>query len=122
MSLFANLKPSQNAKGITLTSLASDMEKLNLISLYEAFHEGLKFANKDITLDETYELIDMYYEEGGEVENFFMMISLFANFKPSQNASYKLIKFKFSISEESEVKVISFAFRFIKALVVNFKT
>ena len=26
------------------------------------------------TLDETYELIDMYYEEGGEVENFFMMI------------------------------------------------
>ena len=60
-----------NAKGITL---ASDMENLNLISLYEAFCEGLKFANKDITLDETYELIDMYYEEGGEVENFFMMI------------------------------------------------
>ena len=63
-----------NAKGITLTSLASDMEKLNLISLYEAFHEGLKFANKDITLDETYEIIDSYYEEGGEVEQFFMMI------------------------------------------------
>ena len=63
-----------NAKGITLTSLASDMEKLNLISLYEAFHEGLKFANKDITLDQAYELIDLYYEEGGEVEAFFMMI------------------------------------------------
>ena len=63
-----------NAKGITLTSLASDMEKLNLISLYEAFHEGLKFANKDITLDEAYELIDLYYEEGGEVEAFFMII------------------------------------------------
>ena len=63
-----------NAKGITLASLSSDMENLNLISLYDAFHEGLKFANKDITLDETYELIDAYYEEGGEVENFFMMI------------------------------------------------
>ena len=63
-----------NAKGITLTSLASDMENLNLISLYEAFHEGLKFANKDITLDQAYELIDLYYEEGGEVEAFFMMI------------------------------------------------
>ena len=65
---------SLNAKGITLTSLASDMENLNLISLYEAFHEGLKFANKDITLDQTYELIDLYYEEGGEVEAFFMLI------------------------------------------------
>ena len=63
-----------NAKGITLTSLSSDMEQLNLISLYEAFCEGLKFANKDITLDQAYELIDMYYEEGGEVEAFFMMI------------------------------------------------
>ena len=63
-----------NAKGITLTSLSSDMEQLNLISLYEAFHEGLKFANKDITLDQAYELIDLYYEEGGEVEAFFMMI------------------------------------------------
>ena len=63
-----------NAKGITLTSLSQDMEQLNLISLYEAFYEGLKFANKDITLDQTYELIDLYYEEGGEVEAFFMMI------------------------------------------------
>ena len=63
-----------NAKGITLTSLASDMEKLNLISLYEAFHEGLKFANKDITIDETYEIIDSYYEEGGEVEEFFTIV------------------------------------------------
>ena len=63
-----------NAKGITLTSLSEDMEKLNLISLYEAFCEGLKFANKDITLDQAYELIDAYYEEGGEVENFFTMI------------------------------------------------
>ena len=63
-----------NAKGITLTSLSQDMEQLNLISLYEAFCEGLKFANKDITLDQAYELIDLYYEEGGEVEAFFMMI------------------------------------------------
>ena len=63
-----------NANGITLTSLSQDMEQLNLISLYEAFCEGLKFANKDITLDQAYELIDMYYEEGGEVEAFFMMI------------------------------------------------
>ena len=63
-----------NAKGITLTSLSQDMENLNLMSLYEAFCEGLKFANKDITLDQAYELIDLYYEEGGEVENFFMMI------------------------------------------------
>ena len=63
-----------NAKGITLTSLASDMEKLNLISLYEAFHESLKFANKDITLDQTYEIIDSYYEEAGEVEEFFTIV------------------------------------------------
>ena len=63
-----------NSKGITLTSLSSDMESLNLVSLYEAFHEGLKFANKDITLVEVYELIDVYYEEGGEVDAFFMVI------------------------------------------------
>ena len=63
-----------NAKGITLTSLASDMENLNLINLYEAFCEGLKFANKDITLDETYEIIDSYYEEAGEVEEFFTIV------------------------------------------------
>lgn len=63
-----------NAKGITLTSLSEDMEKLNLISLYEAFYEGLKFSNVNITLDEVYELIDAYYEEGGEVETFFMLI------------------------------------------------
>lgn len=63
-----------NAKGITLTSLSEDMEKLNLISLYEAFYEGLKFSNANITLDEVYELIDAYYEEGGEVETFFMLI------------------------------------------------
>lgn len=63
-----------NAKGITLTSLSEDMEKLNLISLYDAFYEGLKFGNPNITLDETYELIDAYYEEGGEVESFFMLI------------------------------------------------
>ena len=65
---------SLNAKGITLTSLALDMENLNLISLYEAFHEGLKFANKDITLDQTYEIIDSYYEEAGEVEEFFTIV------------------------------------------------
>ena len=29
-----------NAKGITLASLSSDMENLNLMSLYEAFCEG----------------------------------------------------------------------------------
>ena len=63
-----------NSKGITLTSLSSDMEELNLVSLYEAFCEGLKFANKDITLDQAYELIDAYYEEGGEVEYFFTTI------------------------------------------------
>ena len=63
-----------NAKGITLTSLSQDMENLNLMSLYEAFCEGLKFANKDITLDQAYELIDLYYEEGGEVEHFFTTI------------------------------------------------
>ena len=63
-----------NSKGITLTSLSSDMEKLNLVSLYEAFHEGLKFANKDITLDEACELVDVYYEEGGEMEAFFVMV------------------------------------------------
>ena len=63
-----------NAKGITLTSLDSDMENLNLISLYEAFHEGLKFANKDITLDQTCEIIDSYYEEAGEVEEFFTIV------------------------------------------------
>ena len=63
-----------NSKGITLTSLSLDMEKLNLVSLYEAFHEGLKFANKDITLDEACELVDVYYEEGGEMEAFFVMV------------------------------------------------
>ena len=63
-----------NAKGITLTSLSQDMENLNLMSLYEAFCEGLKFANKDITLDQTYEIIDSYYEEAGEVEEFFTIV------------------------------------------------
>ena len=63
-----------NAKGITLTSLFADMEKLNLISLYDTFHEGLKFSNPNITLDEVYGLIDSYYEEGGEAESFCITI------------------------------------------------
>ena len=65
---------TKDLETITLTSLSTDMESLNLISLYEAFYEGLRFANNNITLDEAYELIDTYYEEGGEVEAFFMMI------------------------------------------------
>ena len=65
---------SLNSKGITLASLSADMEQLNLVNLYEAFYEGLKFANNDITLDKAYELIDAYYEEDGEMEVFFMMI------------------------------------------------
>ena len=63
-----------NAKGITLISLASDIETLNLSSLYEAFCEGLKFANKNITLDDVYELMDMYYEEGGDAEAFSIIV------------------------------------------------
>ena len=63
-----------SSKGITLTSLSEDVEKLNLANLYEAFCEGLKFSYKDITLDQTYELIDMYYEEGGDMETFFTMV------------------------------------------------
>lgn len=63
-----------NAKGITLTSLSEDMEKLNLVGLYNAFWEGLKFANKNITLDEACDMIDMYYEEGNTVEDFFVMV------------------------------------------------
>ena len=63
-----------NSKGITLASLSADMEKLNLVGLYEAFYEGLKFGDAGITLDEAYELIDAYYEDGGEMESFFMII------------------------------------------------
>ena len=61
-----------NAKGITLTSLSEDMEKLNLISLYEAFYEGLKFSNANITLDEVYELIGKsrgFISKGGIVDD-----------------------------------------------------
>lgn len=63
-----------NSKGITLTKLTKDMEDLNLAALYETFCEGLKFANKDITIEEACDIIDAYYEEGGEMESFFMII------------------------------------------------
>ena len=49
-------------------------EVVEVVKLLEKMKDRLKFANKDITLDQAYELIDAYYEEGGEVEGFFMMI------------------------------------------------
>lgn len=63
-----------NAKDITLTTLSNDMEKLNLISLYDAFYEGLKFANSNMTINDVYELIDLYFEEGNTVEDFFLLV------------------------------------------------
>lgn len=63
-----------NAKDITLTTLVEDMQSLNLVRLYDALHEGLKFANSSITIDETYELIDAYYEEENTIEELFMIV------------------------------------------------
>ncbi len=63
-----------NAKDITLTSLVEDMQNLNLVRLYDAFHEGLKFANANITIDEAYELIDAYYEDENTIEDLFTIV------------------------------------------------
>ena len=52
-----------NSKGITLTTLAKDMEEMKLNNLYVAFCAGLQTMQHDITLEKTFEIIDEYYEE-----------------------------------------------------------
>jgi hypothetical protein len=79
---------SLNAKGITLTSLASDMEKLNLISLYEAFHEGLE------ALEEAWEnlqQVDVKYGSSAKYKTGKAIItSLSANSASKEKTTYSV--------------------------------
>lgn len=65
-----------NSKGITLTTLAKDMEEMKLNNLYVAFCAGLQTMQHDITLEKTFEIIDEYYEESenNTAETFFLTV------------------------------------------------
>ena len=61
-------------EGITLTGLSQDLEQMKVTKLYKTFYYGLKAMQKDITLEDAYDLIDALYEEGMELEEFFKLV------------------------------------------------
>ena len=61
-------------EGITLTGLSQDLEDMKVTKLYKTFYYSLKAMQKDITLEDAYELIDALYEEGMELEEFFKLV------------------------------------------------
>lgn len=65
-----------NALGITFIGLSKDMETMRVDNLYKTFYHGLKAMQHDITLEETYKIIDSYYEESedNDIESFFMLV------------------------------------------------
>lgn len=74
---FTSKKISElNAKGITLTTLSTDMEQMKLNNLYSTFYAGLQTMQHDITLEKAYEIIDEYYDENEDntAETFFLMV------------------------------------------------
>jgi len=60
-----------NNTSYVLFELPLNIEPMNL---YNTLYEGLKFANKNITLDQVYELVDLYYEEGGDFESLSFLV------------------------------------------------
>lgn len=52
-----------SAQGINLGTLGEDLEKNDLTSFYKTVYEGLKSLNPKITLDETLNLLDLYFED-----------------------------------------------------------
>ncbi len=64
-----------NAKGITLNSLAEDIQNMNTTSLYDAFYYAIKDTHK-VDLNQALEIIDSYYEENedNDIESFFKLV------------------------------------------------
>lgn len=60
-----------SAMDISLFTLTKDMEAMKVDNLYKAFHYGIKALRSDLDEEQTYNLIDAYYEEGGDLETFF---------------------------------------------------
>lgn len=65
---------AMGAKGVNLGSIGEKVEQNDFSDFYIAFHEGLKFAHKDITFDEALELLDALFENDGDITDLFLMV------------------------------------------------
>ncbi|GKZ04076.1 hypothetical protein ANS017_26470 [Paraclostridium bifermentans] len=63
------------AKGINLVTLGKGLQNQDLSEFYQAFYEGLKTLNPNMTFDRTLELIDIYFEdENNEIEELVLLV------------------------------------------------
>lgn len=65
---------AMGAKGVNLGSIGEKVEQNDFSDFYVAFHEGLKFAHKDMTFDEALELLDAMFENDGDITDLFMIV------------------------------------------------
>lgn len=65
---------SMGAKGVNLGTIGEKVEQNDFSDFYIAFHEGLKFAHKDITFDQALELLDAMFENDGDITDLFLMV------------------------------------------------
>lgn len=65
-----------HARNITITTLSEDLKMMKTNNLYLAFFYGLSSMQRNITIDDVYNIIDEYFEEDEErtIEDFFLMI------------------------------------------------
>lgn len=61
-----------NAKGVNLSTLGEQAQKNDFTGFYMAFHEGLKFAHKEMTFDQALELLDAVFENDGDISELFV--------------------------------------------------
>lgn len=64
-----------SAKGINLGTLGEGLQKQDLSEFYQAFYEGLKPLNPNMTFDRSLELLDIYFEdENNEMEGLILLV------------------------------------------------
>ena len=94
-----------NLKNITMTTLSKDMEEMKMNNLYYVFWQGLRFKNKNITLDDAYEIIDEYFEEDEEntTEDFFMLVLEEYSRAMGLGKNFKTIKEEMNKNKQQQV-------------------
>lgn len=64
-----------SAREINLGTLGEALQKQDLSQFYQAFYEGLKAMNHNMTFDKALELLDIYFEdENNEMEELVMLV------------------------------------------------
>lgn len=65
-----------HSRNITITTLSEDLKIMKTNNLYITFFYGLTSMQRDITIDEVYNIIDEYFAEDEErtIEDFFLLI------------------------------------------------